>query len=180
MYVWDAHLVRSLSRITRQKPLRTSFRFNGYDLSTVPNGHPNVFCANLAKKFRLFIITSPGQYFYFFHSRFKGHGDKFQVRVHEMFMNEDGWPVVAPHRYSGDLNVQLSKKDVTGEYKFVNHGTRITADITESVIISLNIDGKTYKGVFHYQYDHANNVNRVTFTACGLSNETIWGSKCEH
>lgn len=147
-----------------------------------------------------------GQYFYFFHSRFKGHGDMFQVRVHEMFMNEDGWPVVAPHRYSGDLNAKLSRRDVTGEYKFVNHGNRITADITESVIISLNedgsisgavngsweaskkgsklmaefsIEGKTYKGVFHYQYDPANNVNRVTFTACGSSNRTIWGSKCK-
>lgn len=144
------------------------------------------------------------QYFHFFHTRFKGQGNSFQVRVHEMFMNEDGWPVVAPHRYSGDLDVKLTRKDVVGEYKFVNHGTKISSDITESVLVSLNsdgtitgpvtgtwsvakgdkklnatfnVDGKEYKGVFHYQYDPAANVNRVTFTACGNSNETIWGSK---
>lgn len=144
------------------------------------------------------------QYFHFFHTRFKGHGNSFQVRVHELFMNEDGWPVVAPHRYSGDLDVRLARRDVVGEYKFVNHGTKISSDITESTLVSLNADGtisgsvtgtwsadkgdkklnatfnvegKEYKGVFHYQYDPAANVNRVTFTACGNSNETIWGSK---
>jgi len=147
-----------------------------------------------------------GKYYLIFHTRFKGTGDRYQVRVHEMFMNDDGWPVVAPHRYSGDIEgAKLTKKNVAGIYKFVNHGTRTTGQLTESSIVTLNadgtvtgaaegtwsiggktkrsatftLDGKTYKGVFHYQYDPANNCNRVTFTACGDSNETVWGSKAE-
>ena len=151
--------------------------------------------------------ASTGRYFLLFHTRFQGSGDRYQVRVHQMFMNEDGWPVVAPHRYSGVVEgVRYGKKDLAGAYKFVNHGTRTTGELTESSIIYLNsdgtvsgdasgnwtwnkaggknyaqftIDGKTYKGVFNYQYDPANNVNRFTFTACGTSNETIWGSKAE-
>ena len=148
-----------------------------------------------------------GQYFLIFHTRFKGTGDRYQDRVHEMFMNEDGWPVTAPHRYSGVIQgVKFNKKDLVGTYKFVNHGTKTTGQLTESSLITLaadgtisgaasgswkwdkaggknyaqfDIDGKTYKGVFHYQYDPAANKNRFTFTACGTSNETIFGSKAE-
>ena len=147
------------------------------------------------------------QYFYFHHTRFKDQGDKYQVRVREMFMNEDGWPVVAAHRYAGDIpGVRFSKKDLVGEWKYINHGTKITPEIVESSLITLNgdgtvtgavngtwamekkqdhyyatfnLDGKVFKGVFHYQYDPDNNVNRLTFSACGASNETIWGSKAK-
>ena len=148
-----------------------------------------------------------GRYFYFHHTRFKALGDKYQVRVREMFMNEDGWPILAAYRYAGDIEgVRFSAKDLAGTWKYINHGTRITADIVESTLIDLhpdgtvtgaatgtwklekrkgrnyatfNLDGHTFKGVFHYQYDPDNNVNRLTFSACGPTNETIWGSKAE-
>lgn len=143
-----------------------------------------------------------GKSYLIFHTRFKETGEMHQVRVHEMFFNEDGWPVVAPHRYSGDIeNVKLSKKDITGCYKFIQHGTRTTAEVQVSSIIELNndmsitgsvegrwelgsdrnikliINGITYKGLLHYQYDPANNANKVTFTACCDRNMSIWGSK---
>lgn len=149
-----------------------------------------------------FYDAQTGKCFLIFHTRFKETGDMFEVRDHEMFFNEDGWPVVAPHRYSGDIEgVKLSKSNVKGDYKFINHGTRTTGEIEVSTILSLNddmtvsgygngswklgkngfitvvLDGNTYKGKVHYQYDPANNVNRVTFAACGENNVTIWGSK---
>ncbi len=40
-----------------------------------------------------------GKYFLVFHTRFPNQGEFHQVRVHEFFLNADGWPVVAPHRY---------------------------------------------------------------------------------
>ena len=55
----------------------------------------------------------------------------------------------------------------------------VTVTSVQRPSLSVTINGKTYKGVFNYQYDPANNVNRFTFTACGTSNETIWGSKAE-
>lgn len=39
------------------------------------------------------------RYFLVFHTRFPGRGEYHEVRVHEFFINADGWPVVAPHRY---------------------------------------------------------------------------------
>lgn len=43
-----------------------------------------------------------GQYYLIFHTRFPGLGEQHEVRVHQMFINEAGWPVVAPHRYGGE------------------------------------------------------------------------------
>lgn len=147
-----------------------------------------------------------GRYFNIFHTRFGGMGEKYEIRVHQMFMNEDGWPVVTPHRFSGDLKYSFSKADLEGDYKFIDHGTTISGQVTQSSIISLNADGTVsgaaegtwkfsksgklwyctitladveYKGVFHYQYDPAVKKNRVTFTACSNLNNTIWGSKVE-
>src|SRR5690606_17244000 len=40
-----------------------------------------------------------GQHLIFFHTRFPGLGEQHEVRVHEMHISADGWPVVAPHRY---------------------------------------------------------------------------------
>ena len=41
-----------------------------------------------------------GQYFLLFHTRFLNSGGYHSVRVHEMAMNADGWPVVSPLRYA--------------------------------------------------------------------------------
>jgi arabinan endo-1,5-alpha-L-arabinosidase len=46
-----------------------------------------------------FYDQDSGKYFLIFHTRFPNQGEFHQVRVHEMFINEDGWPVVAPHRF---------------------------------------------------------------------------------
>ena len=47
-----------------------------------------------------FYNAETGQYFIIFHTRFPYRGEFHQVRVHEMFFNEDGWPVIAPLRYA--------------------------------------------------------------------------------
>ena len=42
-------------------------------------------------------------------SRFNGGTEDHQVRVHQMFLNKEGWPVVAPYEYNGD---EISKEDI--------------------------------------------------------------------
>lgn len=117
-----------------------------------------------------FYDRESGKYFLIFHTRFPSQGEFHQVRVHEMFINEDGWPVVAPHRYVPytfvpykDLpyigkaypyymdncphkaycwNLEtISAEEATGDYKFINHGKAITAAIQYSELISLNENG---------------------------------------
>ena len=91
--------------------------------------------------------AASGQYFLLFHTRFPGLGEQHQLRVHQFFINKDGWPVVAPHRYaplstaSTELNATISENEVAGQYKFINHGKDISASIKNSQLITLSADG---------------------------------------
>jgi arabinan endo-1,5-alpha-L-arabinosidase len=91
--------------------------------------------------------TASQQHFLFFHSRFPGRGEQHEIRVHEMFVNEDGWPVVAPLRYAplGKSAVPLASAvtsaDAQGSYQFINHGKDITATIKSAQTIRLEAGG---------------------------------------
>lgn len=141
-----------------------------------------------------------GQYYLIFHTRFPHLGEQHEVRVHQMFLNEAGWPVVAPHRYSGEKIGKYSGKDVTGEYKYINHGKDISAEIVESQLLKLNtdgtisgavtgtwslgdehnakltIDGTEYSGVFLREWNEATGSNVMTFTALSAEGISVWGS----
>ena len=119
-----------------------------------------------------------------------------------MYMNEDGWTLVSPYRYSGETIGKYSKSDIVVDYKFINHGSDITKDIKNSTTIKLKSDGTIsgnvtgtwslsdgnkatiticgikYKGLFVKQYDTNTGKNAMTFTVMGSSNGTsLWGSK---
>lgn len=141
-----------------------------------------------------------GKYYLFFHTRFPGGGERHEVRVHQMFMNEDGWPVVAPHRYGSETIGEYDKADVLGDYKFVRHGKDITADIKESALIRLEENGTifgsekgswslsegnriqldigddTYKGVLLRQWDGGTLREVMTFSALSQAGDAVWGS----
>lgn len=142
-----------------------------------------------------------GQYYLIFHSRFPGQGESFQDRVHQMFMNEDGWLVTAPYRYSGEKITSAVEQDVVGDYQYINHGNEITATIKQAQYISLNDDGSitgtvsgtwelnndhditltidevTYKGVVVKEWDPLSQAYVETFTAVSDTNVTVWGSQ---
>ncbi len=117
-----------------------------------------------------FYDAETGKYFLVFHTRFPGRGEFHQVRVHEMFMNADGWPVVAPYRWVPYRHVPyrdipfaagrypwyqprcrhkaycwnmetIALEETVGEYKLINHGKVIVGDIVEPVTIHLEGDG---------------------------------------
>ncbi|MFD2410463.1 glycoside hydrolase family 43 protein [Paenibacillus rhizoplanae] len=141
-----------------------------------------------------------GQYYLIFHTRFPGLGEQHEVRVHQMFMNEAGWPVVAPHRYGGEKIGKYTAKEVAGAYKLVNHGKEITAELAESQIVELNtdgtisgsvtgtwalsndnmakltIEGAEYSGVFLREWNEATSSEVMTFTALSAEGVAVWGS----
>lgn len=82
-----------------------------------------------------------GKLFNFFHTRFPLRGETHEVRVHQMFMNEDAWPLVAPHRYSGETLAKVQRADVIGAYQFVNHGKDTSALVKSTVDVELLEDG---------------------------------------
>lgn len=142
-----------------------------------------------------------GKYYLIFHTRYPNMGETHNVRVHQMFLNEDGWPVVSPHRYAGETIGKYGKKDVIGAYRLVNHGKDISADIKPSVAITLESDGRitgasagswklsdgskaevtldgiAYTGVFVNQWDEAAQSETVAFTVVSESGTAVWGSR---
>lgn len=142
-----------------------------------------------------------GKYFMIHHTRFENRGEEHQVRVRQMFFNEDGWPVLAPHRYVGETIGSYTAQEIAGTYKFINHGREISPDIRESVQIelkkngsvsgqtegawelkdgnriTLTVNGDAYKGVVLKQWDEEGRKYVFAFTA--LNAETgiaVWGS----
>jgi len=149
----------------------------------------------------VYLDTQTGEQYLVFHTRFPQRGEIHEVRVHQLFMNEDGWPVVAPYRYTGETLEPIDKKDIPGEYQFINHEKDISKILKKAVTISLNddgtisgpvsgtweliddyyanvtIDGKTYKGVFLRQWTELTETKVITFTALSDEGKSIWGIK---
>ena len=138
------------------------------------------------------------------HTRFPDRGEQHSVRVHEMWVNADGWLVASPQRYapiSGD-NV-VDAEDLIGDYRFINHETDSNTVGHDSIYIRLNDDrtitgeasgtyrlsdnnperitlviaGKTYEGVMAWQWDEAARRLVPTFSAVSTAGASVWGSQ---
>lgn len=144
-----------------------------------------------------------GKHFLIFHSRFPNRGEEHEVRVHEMHMNSEGWPVVSPYRYAGmeSDSVQVTEQRAAGSYKWVNHGKDITAEIKSSQIVQFAANGQVtgavsgtwslmednkvritsnnvvYEGVFTQEWDAESQQNVLTFSALSSSGVAVWGSQ---
>jgi arabinan endo-1,5-alpha-L-arabinosidase len=144
-----------------------------------------------------------GRYFLIFHTRFANAGESHTVRVHQMYMNGEGWPVVSPQRYAGETNAVVDIDRQSGVYKVVAHGRDIntkhhvservelladgavsgayagtwsSSDGANQTSISLVLDGVGYSGVFAKVYDSAQGVWTIGFTALSADGAALWGS----
>jgi len=146
-----------------------------------------------------FVDETTGEHFAVFHTRFPNRGEEHEVRVHLMPMNKEGWPVMAPLRYSGERLQPMEASQVSGTYHFVNHGDQISAEVSSTQYIELNKDGTitgevsgtwtlsddydvtividdvTYQGVVLMQYSPVEERYVPTFTALSNHGHSIWG-----
>ncbi len=107
-----------------------------------------------------------GRYFIVFHTRFANTGESFQVRVHQMYMNAEGWPVVSPLRYAGERPEKVDASLMTGDYKLLLHGKDINRVEHESKVAALNADG-TITGEYTGAWSCEDGVN-ITLTVDGI------------
>lgn len=168
-----------------------NYKFSSLDRAYMACGHNSV------------LRDDDGRWYLFYHARFDDGSEYHEVRVHEMFFNKDGWPVVAPFEYSGETAAPggYEESSIVGEYEFVNHGNSTDGKIISSSRITLNADhtvsgsvtgtweqspadagmslyigGQTYNGTFiAAQNEKGDKV--MSFTAVGSNNQTVWGAK---
>ena len=119
--------------------------FGGYKWDAMPDaeivqGHNSAF------------IDKQGRAFVVYHTRFYNGGEGHQVRVHQLYLNDEGWLMAAPFEFDGETitNEQIASKasikddDIAGDYQFVRHqyGQDTKNKAFESPVnITLNADG---------------------------------------
>jgi arabinan endo-1,5-alpha-L-arabinosidase len=154
------------------------------------------------------LIDSDGAHYLVYHQRFHSNpvSETHEVRIHQQFLNREGWPVTAVYEYRGEKIAHYRDGDVVGTYEFINHGTEAkSGSMLKTERITLNKDGTvtgdetgtwsktdsgkgyddvtlqlgktTYSGVFFRQYDEEDSPQeKMTFTAIGNDNTSVWGS----
>lgn len=151
------------------------------------------------------LVDEDGSRYLFYHTRFENNPGPHEVRVHQQFINSQGWPVTAVFENRGDKisETGYNPDSIVGDYEFINHGTQcdkenmlnvqnitlnedgtISGDVEgtwseadDSYLAEFEIGGVAYSGVFFRQHDESAKVKSVmTFTAIG-DNMTIWGVK---
>ncbi len=98
-----------------------------------------------------YVDEESGKIFYAYHTRFDdGTGNAHQVRIHQLFVNQFGFPVALPYEYDGETigEKEIKIEDVIGTYGYVNHGNTTTYSddlaslrVTKENDIVLNADG---------------------------------------
>ena len=98
------------------------------------------------------IAAEDGRYYLVYHTRFQNRGEGHEVRVHQLFQNEDKWLVAAPFEYTGEgfkstsvaTKQKIAKDKIPGKYKLLIHNYKL--DHTKKAYstpkdITLNADG---------------------------------------
>lgn len=98
------------------------------------------------------LIDEDGSRYLIYHSRFNNGDETHQVRVHQQFLNEDGWLVTAPYEYLGSQISEsgYTRNGIAGEYEIVRHGYSAATSgvgMLSTEKITLNEDG-TISGAY--------------------------------
>jgi arabinan endo-1,5-alpha-L-arabinosidase len=75
------------------------------------------------------IAAEDGRTYLVYHTRFQDLGEGHEVRVHQVFQNQDGWLVAAPFEYTGETvtsadiaaTQQIATADIPGTYQLLYH-----------------------------------------------------------
>ncbi|WP_349671616.1 glycoside hydrolase family 43 protein [Lacrimispora sp.] len=150
-------------------------------------------------------IDEDGQHYLIYHQRFDQGTEYHEVRVHQQFLNQKGWPVIAVYENRNEKAGHYPDNDITGTYEFINHGLDTSTGMIspESITllangkiggdregtwkkikgdrydyVTINMEGAEYHGVFYRQLNEKTGTEQVmTFTAIGDNNMCIWGTR---
>ena len=98
------------------------------------------------------IAADDGRTYLVYHTRFQNRGEEHQVRVHQVFQNEDGWLVAAPFEYTGEqvksadiaTTQQVATDRIPGTYLLLIHPFKLDhtkKEAAKPVEIELHADG---------------------------------------
>lgn len=165
------------------------YKWRNFISGQVAQGHNSAF------------VEEDGRAYIVFHTRTSNGTEGHYVKVHQLFVNKEGWLVAAPYQTVGESLPPngLSVSQVAGDYEMIIHELDIDYEsletkkpqfitLTEDGKISgdytgtwalepgtpyiiLNFDGVTYSGVSLEMAVENTNIETVVFTAMGIENQ---------
>ena len=146
--------------------------FGNYQWETMPN-------AELAQGHNSAIVDHKGRALIVYHTRFLNRDEEHEVRVHQLFVNQDGWLVAAPYEFSGetytdnDIATQqlYDATEVEGDYQMIAHPYRQnTAAMAyeKPVTIHLNADG-SISGEYTGKWELVSGTSYINLTLKGVA-----------
>lgn len=146
--------------------------FGNYQWETMPN-------AELAQGHNSAIVDHKGRALIVYHTRFMNRGEEHEVRVHQLFVNQDGWLVAAPYEFSGETNTDndiatkqlYDATEVEGDYQIIAHPYRqntAAMDYEKPVTIHLNADG-SISGEYTGKWELVSGTSYINLTLKGVA-----------
>ena len=146
--------------------------FGNYQWETMPN-------AELAQGHNSAIVDHKGRALIVYHTRFMNREEEHEVRVHQLFVNQDGWLVAAPYEFSGetytdnDIATQqlYDATEVEGDYQIIAHPYRqntAAMDYEKPVTIHLNADG-SISGEYTGKWELVSGTSYINLTLKGVA-----------
>lgn len=146
--------------------------FGNYQWETMPN-------AELAQGHNSAIVDHKGRALIVYHTRFMNRGEEHEVRVHQLFVNQDGWLVAAPYEFrdetytDNDIATQqlYDATEVAGDYQIIAHPYRqntAAMDYEKPVTIHLNADG-SISGEYTGKWELVSGTSYINLTLKGVA-----------
>lgn len=130
--------------------------------------------AEIAQGHNSAFTDKEGRSFVVYHSRFTNKGEGHEVRVHQLFLNDEGWIMAAPFEFDGETitnndiatKASIADTEIAGDYQFLRHeyGQNTEAKAYESPVnIRLNADG-TISGAENGTWERTAGTDYIALT----------------
>ena len=125
----------------RGEKLMGNYQWDTMDIAEVAQGHNSAF------------VDDDGRAYVIYHTKFNDGTYGHTVRVHELFLNEDGWLVAAPYEFSGEITLGATASCVKGSN---NQYTITTSDYNTTSWQDTDVAGDYQLLVHKYKVNHTN------------------------
>ena len=137
----------------------------GYKWRTMSNGM-------VAQGHNSAFVDEDGKAYIVLHTRTANGTEGHYVKVHQLFVNKEGWLVAAPYQTTGETLSEkgLSVEQVAGEYEFTIHELEIdykNLETKKSQFVNLNADG-SITGEFEGTWKLEEGTPYITITVGGV------------
>lgn len=150
--IYNAYRLNYGSRATDNRGV---LLMDGYKWDTMPTGE-------VAQGHNSAFTDNQGRTFVVYHTKFNDGTAGHQVRVHQLFLNQDGWLMAAPYEFNNETvtddsiatRASIADDEIPGDYQFIRHkynqshaavsstDEATTATLTEPVNITLTAAGR--------------------------------------